>query len=280
MQAVRADGKAFAVEVSLSHLGEGADRLSTMMLRDATERDRAEAETRARIEAEAASHAKMLMLSYIAHEIGNPLSGILGFAHLMASDIADPLPPGQARRLEQIEASGRHLQTLMRDVLDVSRFEIGSFEIDRRPVDVAACAERALAAVAAQAEQAGIDLKLLQPAAGRIVGDADRLHQCLVNLLLNAIKYNGRGGHVEMAVRAEGSAATIDVRDDGLGLDEAQRAALFEPFNRLGRGASNATGTGIGLLLTRRLVDAMDGRISVDSQPGRGSCFRLTFALA
>jgi len=109
----------------------------------------------------------------------------------------------------------------------------------------------------------------------RIITDAARLHQCLVNLLTNAIKYNRPNGSVRVEVRRNGPDATVMVRDDGLGMDELQRQHLFEPFNRLGRQHAAMPGAGLGLVITRQLVEAMGGQLRVESEAGLGSCFSI-----
>ena len=272
----RASGAGFPVEVSVSRVGEGTDRLTTLMLRDVGDRERLEAESRLRIEAETTSRTKTLMMSYIAHEMGNPLNGLLGFAQLMTTDVGYPLAPEQARRLEHIVTSGRHLEGLMRDVMDLGRFETGNLTIDLVPVDAAGCVEDAVEAVSAQAQLAGVTLSSLPVSASiRFAADADRLHQCLVNLLTNAIKYNRAAGWVRIEVKGDTEEVAIVVRDNGLGLDALQLRHLFEPFNRLGRQRAAAPGAGLGLVITRQLVEAMNGQLRVESVPGLGSCFTI-----
>jgi len=247
-----------------------------VMLRDISDRERLEAESRSRIEAETASRTKTLMLSYIAHEMGNPLNGMLGFAQLMAADDQHPLPPVQAQRLTQILASGNHLEILMRDVMDLGRFETGKLTVELRPVNAARCAQDATEAVSALAQQAGVKLaSLLASAITHCAADAGRLHQCLVNLLTNAIKYNRPGGWARIEVTSDSQEVAIAVRDNGFGLDTLQRQHLFEPFNRLGRQRAAAPGAGLGLVITRQLVEAMNGQLRVESEPGQGSCFTI-----
>ena len=279
---VRSNGDSFPVEVSVSKVGAAADLLTTMFLRDTSDRERLEAETRSRLEAEAASRTKSLMMSYIAHEMGNPLNGLLGFAELMACDGNAPLAPVQAKRLDYVVTCGRQLRVLMRDVLDLGRFETGNLAIELVAIDAVACAQRALDAVAAQAVEADVSLQLSPgPASLGVVADADRLHQCLVNLLTNAIKYNRPGGWTRIELKP-GAAEDIEVaiRDNGLGMDAVQRQHLFEPFNRLGRQGGPAPGAGLGLMITRQLVEAMQGQLRIESEPGPGSCFTIVLPRA
>lgn len=272
----RADGATLPAEASLSRLGAGAGQVTTVMLRDLSDRERLDSELRARFEAEAASRTKTLMLSYIAHEMGNPLNGLLGFAQLMENDADHPLGPEQAQRLRHILTSGRHLEVLMRDVLDLGRFETGKLIFDSVAVDAADCVASALTAVAALAGQSGISLKSTPPSAAvRALADAGRLNQCLLNLLTNAIKYNRPGGWVRVDVHGDAEHVTITIQDNGLGMDEAQRRHLFEPFNRLGRQRATTPGAGLGLVITRQLVSAMKGRLLFESATGLGSTFSI-----
>ncbi len=275
----RHDGSAFVTEGVVSVLGEGSGRLTTLVLRDIVDRERLEAAARARAEAEVASRTKTLMLSYIAHEMGNPLNGLLGFSHLMATDRQHPLPPQQAHRLSQITRSGHRLQTLMRDLIDLGRIETGNLQVNLQPVDAGEVAQSAILAVEAQAAQSRVALQW-QPAPGPApaLADGERLHQCLVNLLSNGIKYNRPGGRVEMSLDLEADPARVilAVRDDGVGMDALQRQHLFEPFNRLGRDSGTTPGSGLGLTITQRLVTAMHGQLTVESEPGIGSCFTIS----
>jgi signal transduction histidine kinase len=169
----------------------------------------------------------------------------------------------------------------MRDVMDLGRFGSGKLTIDLRSVDVAACAQGAVAAVSAQAAQAGVTVSSLPVSPSlRVTADADRLRQCLLNLLTNAIKYGRSGGWARIEVAGDSQAVAISVRDNGLGMDDSQRQHLFEPFNRLGRQRAGAPGAGLGLVITRQLVEAMNGQLRVESGPGLGSCFTIVLPTA
>lgn len=273
---LKADGTRCLVEPTSFRIGEGDAGVTTLLLRDVTERERAQEAAMARLEAEAASRAKSMMLSYIAHEIGNPLNGILGFGQLMSSDSAHPLPEVQAKRLDRLLSSGWHLQSLIRDVMDLSRFEAGNFAVHLADVDACGAARAAADAVSAQAELAQVSLHLLLPPLPMIaIADPGRLQQCLVNLLSNAIKYNRPEGRVDLTVEADDRSLSFTVRDTGLGMTAAQCSHLFEPFNRLGKGDSDIRGAGLGLVISRLLAEAMGGSLDVESQLGIGSAFTL-----
>lgn len=276
---VRHDGSSIPVEWCRSDAGSGTERLTTLILRDQRERERAEQSERERIRLEAESQTKTMMMGFIAHEFGNPLNGVLGLSHLALSDKASPLSPAQRQRIEQIAACGNLMLSLMKDVMDVSRIEAGKFDVDLCHVDLPSAVARAVQSVASQAELTGVRVSTVVLANAIAVADPTRLHQCLVNLLSNAIKYNRPQGYVEIRVNTESGGAILEVEDTGLGMTEEQVAHLFEPFNRLGR-ARAAHGYGIGLVLTKLLVTAMQGRLEVSSIAGQGTCFRLTLPAA
>lgn len=270
--------ESIAVEVTVSVVGEGAEHLTTVLLRDIRQREQLEAESRARLAAESASQTKSQMLSYFAHEIGNPLNGMSGFAQLMQADRVHPLPPAQATRLGHILSSAQQLERLLREVLEFGRHENAALTMTLGSVDLRQAAQQALTAVSAQAAQADVQLMLgdTGPAVLFAHADAARLHQALVNLLGNAIKYGQRGGQARIELNAahERGGPALDVIDDGPGLTAAQLQHLFEPFNRLGRG-SETPGTGLGLLITRKLVESMAGILLVRSGPEAGCRFTL-----
>lgn len=275
----RADGSAVTVELTVSAVGVGPDLLRTCVLRDTTERDREEALVRERAEVEAARHATTAMLGFIAHEMGNSLNAVVGFAQLAGSDAAAPLPAVQAQRLEHIARAAAQLQALMSDVLDLNRLEAGKFRVEAEPLDPAQIVCASCSELAVQAEQAGARFRHDLPTEALYIrADRRRLHQCLTNLMSNAIKYGRPDGRIDVAVRGQGADVLIEIRDDGSGLTEDQLAHLFEPYNRLGRDIGKTPGTGLGLLLTRELVVAMGGRLVVQSTVGAGSCFTLHFA--
>ncbi|MGQ3051910.1 MAG: response regulator [Roseateles sp.] len=273
---VKADGTQCLLEPTSFRVGEDEAAITTLLLRDVTAREQALEAALAHQAAEAASRTKSMMLSYIAHEIGNPLNGILGYGQLMASDAAHPLDEVQAKRLNSLLTSGWHLQSLMRDVMDLSRIEAGKFAMTLASVDAAIAAKAAMDATTGQAELARISMRAALPDVPVCASaDPGRLHQCLVNLLSNAIKYNQPGGSVSLTVTAEEGTVCFAVLDTGLGMTAEQCAHLFEPFNRLGRGEGDIRGAGLGLVISRLLAEAMGGALSVESHPGKGSCFTL-----
>ncbi|MFG6463791.1 sensor histidine kinase [Roseateles sp. DXS20W] len=219
------------------------------------------------------------MLSYIAHEIGNPVNAIRGFAQLMQ---ASPLPAGQAQRLAHILEAVERLQHLLADVGDIARMESGQFSIQTRRIELGSFLCHARAAAQAQAALAGLQLSWHQPTgAMSVCADERRLRQCLDNLLSNALKYGHGGGRIDIETERRGDHVVLAVQDRGDGFSDSQMAQLFEPYNRLGRDGGAIPGTGLGLSLTRELMRAMGGRLQVHSDgAGRGARFELVLRAA
>jgi len=228
--------------------------------------------------AERANEAKTEFLSRMSHELRTPLNAVLGFAQLLRSDPQAPLDAGQRTRVGHIERAGQHLLAMIGDVLDVSRIEAGSMPLAPQPLALRPLVEEACALVAPTARASGVTL---QPPAGdaalHVHADPMRLRQVLANLLSNAVKYNRSGGHARVETSApDRERVRIAVVDTGVGLTPQQHGQLFQPFNRLGAERRGIEGTGLGLTITRRLVELMGGSIEVHSEPGQGSVFAVT----
>jgi len=224
--------------------------------------------------AEAASLAKSEFLSNMSHELRTPLNAILGFAQLMDGD--EPLPPeDQKDNVRQILKAGWHLFNLISETLDLTAVESGKVPVAREAVSVAELLSECRAMMEPQAQQRAISL--IFPARGgpySILADRARAKQVVINLLSNAIKYNRDGGTVEVACGpADDGRVRIVVKDTGAGLPPEKVAQLFQPFNRLGQERTGKEGTGIGLVMCKRLVELMGGRVGVESSVGFGSQF-------
>jgi PAS domain S-box-containing protein len=225
--------------------------------------------------AEAASRNKTALLSRVSHELRTPLNGILGFAQLCSADAT--LPERHRRWAELIVYSGEHMLQLVNEVLDLAAAEAGQIPFKRAEVNLAALLRERMLQIAPAAETAGVTVEPLRCSTVlTIQGDATRLRQIVDNLLSNAVKYTPRGGRVSVSVVATASGVELRVADTGIGLTREQLHKLFVPFDRLGAERTSIAGTGLGLALTKTLVDQMGGTIAVTSEPAAGSTFVVT----
>jgi len=277
------DGSRFPAIVSITALRDDYGDLIGYLLigSDNSVRKRGELQlNEAMAAAEKANRAKTDFISSMSHELRTPLNAILGFAQLLES--GTPLPtPTQKRSIDQILKAGWYLLELINEILDLALIESGKLTLSGEPVLLTEVLAECRAMVEPQAQQRGIGMvfaRLEQPRC--VKADRTRLKQVLINLLFNAIKYNQPGGHVTVeCTLVAPETIRISVRDTGPGLSAAQQAQLFQPFNRLGQENGGVEGTGIGLVVTQRLVHLMGGEIGVDSTPGVGSVFWVQMAL-
>ena len=243
--------------------------------RDVTERKRLDQELEsAKSVAEKANLAKSDFLSSMSHELRSPLNAILGFAQLLDAD-SPPATPAQKESIAQILQAGWHLLKLINEILDLAKVESGQVPLSEEPVSLAEVMLECQAMIEPQVQQRGIKLTFPQFDMPNFVrADRTRLKQVLINLLSNAIKYNREQGTVEVKC-AESTPGRIrtSVKDSGAGLPPEQLAQLFQPFNRLGQETGAEEGTGIGLVVAKRLVELMGGTIGVESTVGVGSVF-------
>ncbi|HTJ81196.1 MAG TPA: ATP-binding protein, partial [Polyangiaceae bacterium] len=250
---------------------------------DLTDDARRETELReARLAAEAASHAKSEFLSSMSHELRTPLNAILGFAQLLGRDRIEPLSARHKSRVDQILKGGEHLLRLIDDILDLVRIEAGGISISPEPLDVVAVLSEVLASLEPQATRAGVKLELgdVDEEHLEIRADRTRYSQILLNFGSNAIKYNRRGGHATFHVRSSAPGRVrVSVVDDGVGIPYDRQASLFQPFQRAGQETGPIEGTGIGLVITRRLARLMEGHVGFTSTPGEGSEFWIDMPL-
>ncbi|QYG05748.1 ATP-binding protein [Janthinobacterium sp. PAMC25594] len=225
-------------------------------------------------EARSANYAKSAFLSSMSHELRTPLNAILGFAQILSSD---RLPSTLEQKKEfagHILKSGRHLLTLINEILDLAKVESGTVSLSLEPVGLDAILQECRDMIAPLASQRGIGMAFPDACPLNVLADRTRLKQILLNLLSNALKYNREQGQVAIDCAPHaGGRVRISVRDTGVGLDAEQLALLFQPFNRLGQEGGTEEGSGIGLVVTKRLVELMDGNIGVASAPGEGSTF-------
>jgi PAS domain S-box-containing protein len=281
------DGHLFPIEVS-SSLIRFADRELVLGIdRDITERKQAElalkhakdAAVASQLVAEEASRAKSEFLSRMSHELRTPMNAILGFAQLLEMSHKEPLTASQQERVRQIVKGGQHLLDLINEILDISRIEANRLQVSPEPVAVWESIQEVLDLIVPLAVQRHIQIvtKL-----GKmddhpfVMADRQRFKQVLLNLLSNAVKYNYDGGSVIVTCKqAAEKKWRISVADSGPGISSENQARLFVPFERLNADQPNVEGTGLGLVLAKRLVELMHGELGVESAPGRGSTFWL-----
>jgi PAS domain S-box-containing protein len=278
------DGKETVVSYNATTLHDRDRKLRGVFAaaRDVTERKRFELTLqennveleRAKVTADKANLAKSDFLSSMSHELRTPLNAILGFAQLMES--ASPLPtPGQKASIDQILQSGWYLLELINEILDLALIESGKLLLSLEPVSLTELLADCKAMFEPEALRRDIRLSFPRPDSSLVVrADRTRMKQVLVNLLSNAVKYNRPGGLVEITCSETTPGCTrISCRDTGTGLSPEQLAQLFQPFNRLGQEAGATEGTGIGLVVSKRLAEHMGGHIGVESTVGVGSVF-------
>jgi len=280
------DGHLIDVEVSANVDTSVPSPIIYCFVRDISRRRRTQDDLRrARDEAERANLAKSEFLSRMSHELRTPLNAVLGFGQLL--EIGSPRPD-QKTQVREILSAGRHLLTLIDEVLDLSRVESGHLSISPEPVALLPLLGECLTLIGAQARAAGIVLDDVPAAcAVHLLADRTRLKQVLLNLLSNAVKYNRPQGRVSVSCRRVEAADAggramwrLEVGDEGLGLDPSQQSRLFRPFERLDADERRIQGTGIGLALSKRLTELMGGQIGVDSQRGAGSRFWVSLPVA
>lgn len=233
--------------------------------------------------AEAANAAKTAFLSRMSHEIRTPLNAIHGFAQLLRLQPAVQEAPFVAVKdhIDQILHASEHLCALINEVLDLQQVEAGQMRFSLGPVTLGPEVNRMLTLLTPMAIRHGVELYGDVPEGAVVHADRQRLNQVLMNLLSNAIKYNRQGGRVVVSMERQSTGSLcLSIRDTGQGMTPQQLARLFQPFERLGRETSDVEGTGLGLIITRSLVEAMGGSLSVDSQPDHGTLVTVTLPCA
>jgi len=288
---VRSGGPdALQVRAGASALRDASGRVVRIVgvLEDIGEHLRLQASERALHRAEAANRAKTEFLSRMSHELRTPLNAMIGFAQLLGLDRRPELAGHQRDWTQQIQRAGWHLLELINETLDLARVESGAVQLKLVPVALPPLVAACRGMVAGAADQRRVRLaEDFAADATTVVGDATRVAQVVTNLLSNAVKYNRDGGTVLLSTRRvpaeggeEGEQIEILVADTGIGMTPAQMQLLFQPYNRLGREASGIEGTGIGLVISRRLTGLMGGTLTVHSQAGEGTVFMLRLPAA
>jgi signal transduction histidine kinase len=227
-------------------------------------------------ELETASRHKSDFLATMSHELRTPLNAIIGFSEVLHEQMFGELNERQLAYVDDVLEAGRHLLSLINDVLDLAKIEAGRMELERSQVDLPQLLRSAVSMHSERADRGGITLALMaDPAEISIDADERRVRQIVFNLLSNAVKFTPAGGRVDVSARLDDGRVEIAVADTGPGISSEHLDTIFEEFEQATDG-KQAEGTGLGLPLSRKLVELHGGRLWVESEPGRGSTFRFT----
>lgn len=272
----RGDGEEFPVEISLSPIATEAGPMVLSAIRDVTERKRVEASL------QHASRLKSQFLANMSHELRTPLNGIIGFSQLLVDGKVGALSTQQRCFAQDILDSGSHLLHLVNDLLDISKIEAGRMEVHEEVFALAEVVQEACAVLAPAVADKRMELRWdVATPLHRVRMDRQKFKQILLNLVSNAVKFSDVGGEIAIAVvRLPSGELELSVRDSGIGISPADQERLFVEFERLDPAeTTRRPGTGLGLALTRRLVELQGGHIAVDSALGRGSTFCVSLPM-
>jgi signal transduction histidine kinase len=230
---------------------------------------------------EIANRHKSEFLANMSHELRTPLNAIIGFSEVLGERYFGELNPKQLEYANDIHASGKHLLSLINDILDLSKIEAGRMDLDLAEFDMPSALQNAMTLVRERAQRHGIKLDLqTDPALGPFYADERKFKQIMLNLLSNAVKFTPEGGKVGVTAKPNGSAVEIAVADSGVGIAAEDQEAIFEEFKQVGSDyTKKAEGTGLGLALTKRFIELHGGTIRVSSAPGQGSTFTITLPI-
>ncbi|MEB3294936.1 MAG: ATP-binding protein [Synechococcales bacterium] len=271
------------VSIRPLHLRDYQSGLLTWSFSDLTQQKQLEAQWQAENqELRRSSRLKSEFLANMSHELRTPLTSILGFSSILKQQIFGALTPKQDTYTQRIYRSGEHLLALINDILDLSKIEAGQLVLDRLPLSVSQVCLEAISLVSEQAHNRKLTIHTVLPEdLPALSADEIRLRQMLLNLLSNAIKFSDEGGEIGLEAQVQEAYLWITVWDQGVGIPSEKQHLMFQPFKQLDDNATRRhLGTGLGLALTKRLVELHDGTIQFESQLGQGSRFMLCFPLA
>jgi PAS domain S-box-containing protein len=298
----RADGTEFAVDINLSPFNGESGPGVICVIRDVSDRKAVEEQVRMlnlsleqrtrelattntqlenrNREVEKANRQKSNFLATMSHELRTPLNTMIGFSDLLAEETVGPLNQKQRRFVRHIKESSRHLLALVDDILDLSKIEAGHLELKHESFSLNTAAAEVIAAVRPLAAAKEIDLETEFPEEISIFADNLRLKQVLYNLLTNAIKFTPEKGSVRLITEAERAFVKLSVIDSGIGIPHEEHESIFEAFHQVSTTAVGShEGTGLGLSISKLLIEQHRGRISVESEPGKGSRFHVTLPI-
>jgi signal transduction histidine kinase len=226
---------------------------------------------------EVASQHKSEFLANMSHELRTPLNAIIGFSEVLGERLFGDMNDKQAEYVRDITESGRHLLSLINEILDLSKIEAGRMELDVAEFDLAATVDNTLSLVRERAQRRGITLQsTLDAGATMLHADERKVKQVLLNLLSNALKFTPEGGAIDVLVSTTDKEVEVAVKDTGVGIAPDEQDSVFEEFRQVGSAAKKIEGTGLGLAISRKFVELHGGKIWVTSQLGAGSMFTFT----
>jgi len=232
-------------------------------------------------ELEAASRHKSEFLANMSHELRTPLNAIIGFSEVLAERMFGDVNDKQAEYLADILESGRHLLSLINDILDLSKIEAGRLELERTSFDLPMTVENTLILVRERAERRNIKLtRVIDERLGAIRADERKIKQVLLNLLSNALKFTPEGGRIDVRAAIDNGDVRVSVTDTGIGIAPGDQQAVFEEFRQVGASSRKVEGTGLGLAISRKLIELHGGKLWVESVVGEGSTFTFTLPVS